>query len=89
MTVAQGVEVAKKHLIEVLPDYASANLQLEELEAPPFGSKWTFTFSATLPGPSNSYASNLAEVIRGRRVSKIVQIDAEEGTLISVKNATV
>ena len=86
MTVPEAVEVAKKHLVSILPDLAGAYLQLEELEAPPYGSKWSFTFSAMLPtggGP----ASTLSEVLRGRRVSKAVQLDSETGALISVKNA--
>ena len=89
MTVSDAIEVARKHLVTVLPDYAKADLQLEELETPPFGSNWSFTFSATLPVSGGSYAANLAEVLRGRRVSKAVQIDAESGSLVSVKNATV
>lgn len=89
MTVPDAIEVARNHLVTVLPDYAKADLQLEELETPPSGSRWSFTFSAILPATAGNYAANLAEVLRGRRVSKSVQIDAESGSLVSVKNATV
>jgi hypothetical protein len=87
MTVPEAVEVAKHHLVSVLPEYAAGNLQLEELEVPPFGTRWTFTFSAVSPAASNGQAINLAEILRGRRVVKSVEIEAESGQLISVKNA--
>ncbi len=87
MTVPDAIEVAKKHLMSVLPDYAAGNLQLEELEVPPFGSRWRFTFSAISPSASSGAATNLAEMLRGRRVVKSVEIEAESGQLVSVKNA--
>jgi hypothetical protein len=87
MTVPEAVEVAKKHLVSVLPEYASGNLLLEELEVPPFGSRWRFTFSAISPSASSGAATSLAEVLRGRRVVKAVEIEAESGQLVSVKNA--
>jgi hypothetical protein len=87
MTVPEAVEVAKQHLVSVLPDYAAGNLQLEELEVPPFGTRWTFTFSAIAPSTSNGQGVNLAEILRGRRMVKAVEIEAESGQLVSVKNA--
>jgi hypothetical protein len=88
MTVPEAIERAKQHLVTVLPEYAGVHLQLEELETPPSPSKWSFTFSATFPLASN-HASNLADVLRGRRISKSVQIDPESGALVAVKNASV
>ena len=85
MTVQEGIEIARKNLIEVLPEMAASPLQLEELETPPYGSRWRFTFSTTLT-PSHPNSS-LAEVLRSRRVSKQVEIDTETGLLVALKNA--
>jgi hypothetical protein len=87
LQVKEAVEVAKQHLVSILPEYASGNLQLEELEVPPFGTRWTFTFSAISPSAASGAATNLAEMLRGRRVVKSVEIEAESGQLVSVKNA--
>jgi hypothetical protein len=87
MTVPEAVEVARQHLITILPEYAEANLQLEELETPPFSSKWSFTFSATKTGAARDTVS-LAQIVRGRLVYKSVQIDSDTGALLSVKNAS-
>ena len=88
MTVPEAVEVARQHLVTIIPEYAEANLQLEELETSPFSSKWSFTFSATKSGAANNTVS-LAQVIRGRLVYKAVEIDSETGALLAVKNASV
>jgi hypothetical protein len=87
MTVAEAVEIAKSHLTDVLPEFGKANVQLEELEAAPHHSKWSFTFSATLPPSSSSaYGVSLAEALRGRRIAKSVEIDSDTGSLLSIKN---
>ena len=82
MTVPEAIDVAKGHLAIVLPEFTGA-LQLEELETPPAGPKWRFTFSATLPTASNA---TLMQVLRGRRIEKTVEIDPETGALLAVKN---
>lgn len=87
MTIPEAVEVAKQHLVSVMPDYAASSLQLEELEVPPFGTRWTFTFSAVSPSASNGQGINLAEILRGRRMVKSVEIESESGQLVAVKNA--
>lgn len=84
MTVLEGIEIAKKNLIEVLPEMAHGPLQLEELETPPYASRWRFTFS-TILAPANTTGS-LAEVLRSRRIAKQVEIDTESGSLVAVKN---
>lgn len=89
MAVSDAIEGAKNHLVTVLPDYAKADHQLEELETSASGSRWSFTFSATLPASTGDYVANLAEVLRWRRISKAVRIEAESGLLLSGKNATV
>ena len=88
MTVPEAIQRSKDLLGSVIPELRPSDLQLEELETPPFSSRWRFTFSAILPiNPSGTLS--LPELMRGRRVSKAVEIDPETGDLISVKNASV
>ena len=84
MTVPEAVSLAKTRLAKVMPTFSADALQLEELETPPFGNKWRFTFVAMLPAMSGS---SLAEIARGRRIAKTVEIDSETGDLLAVKNA--
>ncbi len=84
MTIPEGVEVAKKSLSELLPDIDDT-WQLEELETPPYGTNWRFTFTATVN--PNTPATGLAAILRSRRVAKQVEIDSQSGSLISIKNA--
>ena len=84
MTIPEGVEVAKRTLSELLPDVDETSWRLEELETPPYGTNWRFTFSAIVD-PANP-ASSLAAVLRSRRITKQVEIDTQSGSLISMKN---
>jgi hypothetical protein len=85
MTVAEGVDVAKRHLSSIIPELSDAPLQLEELETPPYASTWRFTFSAVLQQQNDG--QTLVQLLRSRRVSKLVEIDRETGFLLAVKNA--
>jgi hypothetical protein len=85
MTVPDAVSIAKKYLVDVLPDFTQASINLEELETPPNGQTWRFTFSAVMPLPSG--ALSLQDALRSRRISKSVEIDRETGDLLAVKNA--
>ena len=84
MTVPEAVDISKKHLVELLPELRHAEIRLEELDVPPYGNKWKFTFSAmSLP----SSATSLGSVLRSVRIAKSVEIDPESGSLLSMKNA--
>ena len=85
MTVPEAVELAKKHLVGVLPGFSEASLNLEELETPPYGTTWRFTFSA-LTAPSTT-GFTLQDALRPRRIAKSVEIDRESGALLAVRNA--
>lgn len=85
MTVSEGVEVAKKHLVEILPTLSEDALELEELETPPFGSTWRFTFTTMLSGVHDG--TILSKVIASRRIAKSVEIDSQSGALLAVRNA--
>jgi hypothetical protein len=83
MTVPEAIDIAKRHLVSTLPEFSETSPQLEELETPPSGSKWKFTFSGSFPVSPDA---SLAQLLRGRRVSKLVEIDPETGDLLAVRN---
>ena len=84
MTVPEAVEVSKKHLTDLLPELAETDIQLEEVDVPPLGQKWKFTFSAMPMLPANS---SFGKILRATRVAKSVEIDPLNGDLISLRNA--
>ena len=83
MTIPEAVAVSRKHLIELLPELRDTEIRLEELDVPPYGNKWKFTFSAV----SSPVATTLGAVLRSVRVTKSVEIDPEDGSLLSMRNA--
>jgi len=85
MTVPEAIVIAKNHLVEVMPDLASASIELDELETPPHGSKWRFTFTAVQPLVTEPDMS-LRELLRPRRSTKSVEVDSSDGSLIAIRN---
>ncbi|WP_198152136.1 hypothetical protein [Granulicella tundricola] len=84
MTIPEAVEIAKKHLVEVMPDLASSTIELDELETPPSGSAWRFTFTAIRPSDPNN--SNVLELLRSRRSTKSVEVNSVDGSLLAIRN---
>ncbi len=85
MTVPEAIQVAKKHLVEIMPDLASAEIELEELETPPHGSKWRFTFTAVQPFDYERDAP-LRRLLKSRRSTKSVEVDSTDGSLLAIRN---
>jgi hypothetical protein len=86
MTISEAASKAKEHLTEVMPELKNETLQLEELEAPPNGTRWRFVFSATPTVPVKP--SSLLDTISSfRRVAKSVEIESADGALVAVRNA--
>jgi hypothetical protein len=80
----EAIEKARTYLGEVIPDFAALHPKVEEIELEPDSSLWKITFSAqndALPEPAT-----LADLVRGRKKSKIVSVGAANGSLISVKD---
>lgn len=86
MTIPEAATKAKEYLVEIMPELKNDTLQLEELEAPPSGTRWRFVFSAT---PTVSVKSNslLGTISSFRRVAKTVEIESADGSLVAVRNA--
>ncbi len=83
MTIAAAVEVARTYLTEMFPEFERDTMQLEEIETPPDGKTWSFTFSVFLPP---AQGDSLADLLRGRRLTKAVEVDRADGSLLSVRN---
>jgi hypothetical protein len=87
MTVPEAIQIAKRHLVEVMPDLASSSaaIELDELETPPNDSKWRFTFTVVQPLDSKPDMT-LFELLRSRRSTKAVVVDGSNGDLIAIHN---
>jgi hypothetical protein len=70
---------------EVIPDFAALQPKVEEMVLESDSSKWDITFSA-LSSPEKTPENTLADLLRLRRIRKIVSIAANDGSLIAVKN---
>jgi len=81
--VPDAIAKAKQYLNEVLPEYANVPWQLEEVETDN-SSRWYFTFSATFPSPPSQ--NSLADILRGFRMTKSVEIEPSTGKLLAIRN---
>jgi phage pi2 protein 07 len=84
LAVAEVIGKARTYLGEVVPEFAALQPKVEEAEFSKELSNWTVTFS--LPEGSNRKAASLADLLRNPRSAKAVSLEAEDGTLIAVKN---
>jgi hypothetical protein len=85
LNTQEALEAARKYLNEVFPDFVHNDLRLEELESPLSGGRWRFTFSSATAGEVGS-SSSLLDALRPRRTQKLVELDADSGMLVAVKN---
>jgi hypothetical protein len=79
----EAVEKAQQHLVELRPDLADLNIHMEEIE--PFGDRWRITFGALNP-PLHESAGGMAEFLRPRKIYKVVEVRAEDGSFVSLKD---
>lgn len=84
MTIPEAIERARHHLVEVIPDLDQSSVELEELETPPDGSAWRFTFTANRAVDPNDIS--LQTLLRTRRSSKLVELRSKDGALIAIRN---
>jgi len=85
MTAQEAVGKAKAYLKDVLPEYANAEWQLEELETAADKHTWLFTFSATRQGKSPLNLS-IEDFLHPYRITKLVEVDSETGELLAIRN---
>jgi len=78
-----AVGKARTYLGEVLPDFAELDPKVDEMKL--VNDKcWKITFYAYLSDEAKS--ETLADILRRRRIEKVVSIDSGDGSLISVEN---
>jgi hypothetical protein len=76
---------AQSYLGEVIPDFAALNPNVEEMELDKNTASWNITFCA-LSGPEKTEQNSLADLLRTRRVRKVVSVGVEDGALVAVRN---
>jgi hypothetical protein len=75
---------ARNYLEQVIPDFAALDPKVEEMVLAPDSSEWKITFYAHTD--DNPKVATLADLIRRRRIEKVVSVAAEDGALIAVRN---
>lgn len=78
------IDKARIHLRDVLPEFAALQPKVDEVAKSPNSSEWKISFVAYCEDRPES--QSLADILRRRRIEKVVSVDAEDGALIAVKN---
>jgi hypothetical protein len=81
----EAVEKARGYLGEVVPEFAAMNPKVEEMVLTPDSSEWKITFYV-YSGDPNAKVTSLADLMRPRKIEKVVSIAQKDGTLIAVRN---
>lgn len=81
----EAIGKAQSYLGVVTPDFAALEPRVEEMVLDKNAANWNITFCA-LNSPEKSQENTLADLLRFRRIRKIVSIEADDGSLISVRN---
>jgi hypothetical protein len=79
------IEKARGYLGEIVPDFAAMNPKVEEMVLTPDSSEWKITFYV-YTGDLNAKAVSLADLMKPRKLEKVVSIAPEDGALIAVRN---
>jgi hypothetical protein len=80
----EAVEKAHKYLEDVIPDFAALRPKVEGIERSSDSSVWKVTFSAQTS--DDSKFATLTELLRYRRIEKVVSVSTEDGALVAVAN---
>jgi hypothetical protein len=84
LEVGEAVNRAKVYLSEIMPEFVQLQPQVDEMEFSEVPKAWKITFVARLNDTAKS--DSLADVVRRRVVQKVVEVGANDGAFISVKN---
>ena len=84
LDAGQAVSKAQEYLKQFIPDFAILQPRVEEIVLVPDSSSWRIRFYAYSGDPSK--AATLADLMRFRRIEKIVLISAQDGGLIGISN---
>lgn len=80
----EAVQKAQRYLKEVIPEFAALGPKVEEILRTPDSSQWKITFYAHTG--DDAPAATLADLLKRRRIEKVVSIGAQDGALIAVSN---
>jgi len=80
----QALEKARGYLEQFIPDFAALDPRVEEIALTPDSSTWRITLYAYKGDRSD--AATLADLLRFRRIEKVISISAEDGALIGISN---
>lgn len=81
---SQAVKKARGYLEDVIPEFAALKPKVEEIVRTPDSSTWKITFYAH--SDDTPQAATLADLLRRRRIEKVVSVSAKDGALIAVSN---
>lgn len=78
---------ARKHLADIMPEFAELDPKVEEIRLGQDAlgnARWWITFSAHLE--NSGEPNSLADLVKRRRIEKVVSIAPDSGSLISIDN---
>lgn len=84
LEAGEAVSKAKVYLNEIMPEFVQLKPQVDEMELSESPKSWRITFVARLGETDKS--ESLADLVRRRTIQKIVEVGANDGAFISVKN---
>jgi hypothetical protein len=82
---SEAIDKARIYLGEVVPEFAALKPRVEEMVLAPDSSAWKITFYAH-KGEEKTDVTSLADLLRWKRIEKVVSVAANDGTLIAVRN---
>lgn len=83
----EAVGKARKYLADIMPEFAELDPKVEEIRLGQDAlgnSRWWITFYAH--SEANGEPSSLADLVKRRRIEKVVSIAPDSGSLISIDN---
>jgi len=93
ITPSDAIGMGRGYLAEVVPDFYALNPVVDEILLVPkrgdqANGEWRVFFTAKIEEKPKKRPETLADVIRTRKIDKMVALDAEEGALIAVRNGS-
>jgi len=84
LDASEVVSKARGYLTEIMPEFAELKPKVEEMVLSQDTSRWKITFTAQLK--DSPKAESLADLVHRRFIEKVVDIKANDGGLIAVRN---
>lgn len=84
LTTAELIRHGIEHLQVIAPDYN--DWKADELEYDPGAHSWTISFIGSLPGADQEPETFWDILNRPRHIVKVVRLNADDGSLLSIRN---